>query len=179
VEFCEAELLQARLAAPLHRLRLLGGTDGGRGGGALPPCRRHPLNLVAVQQLPQGGGRDAKLALDLRQRPCPGDQPVLQVGPHPLEAECGRASGGALLGGALALAGQPLAAGKLSEMMLGDGAADGLLGGSEVGGELEDAPAVIQEGMQASRQVGVAQACGLLVEVAVVGVGDGEAAAED
>jgi hypothetical protein len=43
----------------------------------------------------------------------------------------------------LALAGQLLAAGWLPDVMVGDGAADGRLGGGEVGGELGDAPAVI------------------------------------
>jgi hypothetical protein len=50
---------------------------------------------------------------------------------------------------------------------------------SRWGGELGDAPAVIQQDLQAGVQVGEAQAGGLLVEVALVGVGDGEAAAED
>jgi hypothetical protein len=43
------------------------------------------------------------------------DQPVHQEDPHPLEAEYG----GGLLGGALALAGQPLASGERVEMVLG------------------------------------------------------------
>jgi hypothetical protein len=43
---------------------------------------------------------------------------------------------GALLGGALALAGQLLAAGGLPDVVVGDGAADGRLGGAKVGGEL-------------------------------------------
>jgi hypothetical protein len=38
---------------------------------------------------------------------------------------------------------------------------------------------VVQEGLQAAARVGEVQACGLLVEVALLGVGDGEAAAED
>ena len=124
-------------------------------------------------------GGSAKLTLDLRQRPCLGDQPVHQVGPQIRKAECGRALGGALAGGVLALAGQPLAAGELLELMVGDGAADHRSGGVQVGGELGDAPALIQQGLQAGAQVGEAEASGLLLEVALLGVGDGEAAAED
>jgi hypothetical protein len=50
-------------------------------------------------------------------------------------------------------------------VLVGDSAADRRLGGIEVGGELGDAPAVVQEGVQAGAQVGEAQACGLLLEV--------------
>jgi hypothetical protein len=134
---------------------------------------------VVVQQPPQGGGRSAKLVLDLLQRPCLGDHTVHQVAPQILEAECGRAVGGALLGGVLALTGKPLPAGELAELVVGDGAADGRLGGIQVAGKLGDAPAVVQEGLQAAARVGEVQACGLLVEVALLAVGDGEAAAED
>jgi hypothetical protein len=85
----------------------------------------------------------------------------------------------ALLGGAPALAGHPLGAGERLETMLGDGAADGRLRGVEVAGELGDAPALVQQGLQAGAQVGEAEACGLLLEVALVAVVDGEAACED
>jgi hypothetical protein len=61
--------------------------------------------------------------------------------------------------------------GELLEVVVGDGAADGRLGG----GELGDAPAVVQQNVQAGAQVGEAQPCGLLVEVAAVGTLDGEA----
>jgi hypothetical protein len=80
----------------------------------------------------------------LRQRPHLGDQPIHQVGPHAREAESGHAGGDTLLGGALALAGQLLAAGWPMDVMVGDGAADGRLGGAKVGGELGDAPALVQ-----------------------------------
>src|SRR6266545_2373320 len=91
----EAELCQADLAVLLARLSLLDRADGGRGGGTLPPGRRHPANLVLVQQPPQGRGGDAKLLLNLPQRPRLGDQPILQVGPHPLKVQCGGAIAGA------------------------------------------------------------------------------------
>jgi hypothetical protein len=83
------------------------------------------------------------------------------------------------LGGTLALACEPLWAGERLQLLIDEGLADGLLGGIQLGGELGDAAALVQEGVQAGAEVGVAEACGLLVEVAVVGVGDGEAAAED
>jgi hypothetical protein len=76
-----------------------------------------------------------------------GDQPVHYVRPHASEAGLGDAGGGALLGGTLALAGQSLVAGRLVDALVGDGAADGGLGGVEVGGELGDAPAVVQQGL--------------------------------
>lgn len=76
-----------------------------------------------------------------------------QVGPHVLEAQLGHTGDGALLGGALALAGQLLAAGRLV-----------------------DAPAVVQQGLQAGAQVGKAQPSGLLVEMAMAAVVDDEAA---
>ena len=126
----------------------------------------------------KGAGRGTKLGGDLRQGPRLGAQPVRQVGPQVLEAELGDAGGGALLGGALALAGQLLAAGELPEVVIGDGAADRLLGGGEVAGELGDAPAVVQQGLQAAAGVGEAQAAGLLVEVAVVAAVDPEAAVD-
>ena len=153
---------------------------GPTAAAALPSGRRHPSDLVLVQQPPQGRGGDTKLALDLLQCPRLGDQPVHQVDPYVGEAECDRACGGALLGGVLALAGQLLAAGWLAHVVVGDGAADHRLGGVQVGGELGDAPALVQQGLQAGAQVGEAQACGLLLEVALLlAVGDGEAAAED
>jgi hypothetical protein len=65
------------------------------------------------------------------------------------------------------------------ELLLGDGTADDRLGGVQMGGELGDAPAVIQQGLQTGTQVGEAQAGGLLLEVALLAVGDGEAAVED
>jgi hypothetical protein len=61
--------------------------------------------------MPQGGRRGAKLGGHLCEGPRLGDQPVYQVGPHALEAELGGSRGGALLGSALALAGQLLAVG--------------------------------------------------------------------
>src|SRR6266542_5823878 len=67
----------------------------------------------------------SQLALDLLQRPRPGDQPVLQVGPQAGEAECDSAVGGALLGGALALTGQLLAAGWLPDVVVLDRSANG------------------------------------------------------
>jgi hypothetical protein len=76
---------------------------------------------MVVQQPPQGGGRDTRLTLNLPQHPRLGDQPVHQICTHPLKAECGRAVGGALLGGALALAGERLAAWERLEMMLING----------------------------------------------------------
>ncbi len=79
----------------------------------------------------------------------------------------------------MALAGQLLAAGWLGDVVVGDGAADHRLGGVQVGSELGDAPALIQQGLQAAAEVGKAQAGGLLLEVALLAVGDGEAAAED
>jgi hypothetical protein len=57
-----------------------------------------------------------------------------------------------------------------------DRAADGRLGGAKVGGQLRDAPAVIQQRLPAGAQVGKAQASGLLLEVAAAGIVDGEAA---
>jgi len=63
-----------------------------------------------VEQAPQGGGCDAKLALDLRQGPRLGEHPIHQVGPHALNAQLGRLVGGALVGGALTLPGELLAA---------------------------------------------------------------------
>jgi hypothetical protein len=104
---------------------------------------------VLVEQAPHRRGRGAELTLHLRQRPRPPDQPVHQIGPDALEAEVGDAGGGALLGGVLALAGQLLAAGWLGDVVGGDSAADGRLGGGEVGGELGDAPALVQQGLQA------------------------------
>jgi hypothetical protein len=104
-----------------------------------------------------------------------GDQPLHQVGPHPLEAQLGCTSGGALLGGKPALAGELLVAGRLVDVVVGDGAADGRLGGVEVVGELGDAPAVTQQGLQAAAEVGEAQSSGLLVEAALLGVDDREA----
>jgi hypothetical protein len=74
---------------------------------------------------------------------------------------------------------QPLAAGERLEMLLGDGAVDYRLGGVEMGGELRDAPAVIQQGLQTGTQVGEAQPSGLLLEVALVVVHNGEAAVDD
>jgi hypothetical protein len=68
---------------------------------------------VLVEQAPQGAAGSAKLGGHRRECPRLGDQPVHQVGPHALEAKVGDADGGALLGVALALACQPLAAGKL------------------------------------------------------------------
>jgi hypothetical protein len=50
----------------------------------------------------------------------------------------------------LALAGELLAAGRLADLKVGDGAADGRLGGAKVGGELGDAPAVLDQGLQAA-----------------------------
>jgi hypothetical protein len=58
------------------------------------------------------------------------------------------------VGGALALAGKLLPAGRLPDVVVLDRAADGRLGGGEVGGELGDAPAVLQQGLQAAAQVG-------------------------
>jgi hypothetical protein len=63
--------------------------------------------------------------------------------------------------------------------VVGDGAANGRLGGVEVGGEPGDAAAVVQQGLQAAAEVREAQASGLLVEVAMAAIVDGEAAAED
>jgi hypothetical protein len=111
------------------------------GGGALPPGRRHPPDLVLVQQAPQGGGRGAKLAVYPRQGPRVGDQPVYQIGPHVLEAQLGGAAGETLLGGMLALAGELLAAWWLVEVVGGDGAAQGRLVVAKVGGPAGDAPA--------------------------------------
>jgi hypothetical protein len=48
-----------------------------------------------------------------------------------------------------------------------------------VGGELGDAPAVIQQGAQAAAQVGEAKPSGLLVELMVAAAVDPEAAIED
>jgi hypothetical protein len=81
-----------------------------------------------------------------------------------------------LLGGVLALPGQLLAAGWLPDAMVGDGAADDRVGGVEVPGELGDAPAAVQQGLQAAAQVGEAQASGLLLEVAAAAIVDGEPA---
>src|SRR6266540_1623457 len=53
------------------------------------------------------------------------------------------------------------------------------VGSVEVSGELGDAPAVVQQCLQAGAQVGEAQACGLLVEVAVAATLDREATVED
>jgi hypothetical protein len=78
----------------------------------------------------------------------------------------------------LPLAGQLLSSWWLVEVVVGDGAADGRLGGGEVGGELGDAPAVVQQRVQAGGEVGEAQAPGLLVEVAAAAIVDGEAAAK-
>jgi hypothetical protein len=124
------------------------------------PGRRYPTDLVLVQQAPQGGGRGAKLVLYPRQGPRVGDQPVYQIGPRVLEAQLGQAVGDALVGGVLALAGELLAAGWLVDLKVGDGAADGRLGRGEVAGEPGDAPAVVQQGVQAGAQVGEAQASG-------------------
>jgi hypothetical protein len=120
----EAELGQASLV-PLGRPRLLPGSAGSLGGGALPPGRRHPPDLVLVQQAPQGGGRGTQLGGYLLQGPRVGDQPVQQIGPHAGEAKLGDPSGGVLLGVALALTGQPRTTGWLAEMVVGDGTADG------------------------------------------------------
>jgi hypothetical protein len=53
--------------------------------------------------------------------------------------------------------------------------ADRCRGGVEVGGERGDAPAVVQQGLQAAAKVGEAQPSGLLVELMVVAA-DAEAA---
>jgi hypothetical protein len=47
-----------------------------------------------------------------------------------------------------------------------------------VAGELGDAPAVAQQGLQAGAQGGEAQASGLLLEVAAAAIVDAEAAAD-
>jgi hypothetical protein len=127
-----------------------------------------------VQQAPQGAAGSAKLAHHLRQRPRLGDQPVQQVGPDALEAELGGAGGDALVGGVLALVGQLLAAGRLGDAVGGDGTVDGSLGGGQVAGEPGDAPAVIDEGLQAAAEVGETQPRGLLVERAVTAAVDAE-----
>jgi hypothetical protein len=64
----------------------------------------------------------------------------------------------------------------LSETVVGEGAADGCLGGGEVGGELGDASAVLQQGAQAGAQVGEALPPGPLLKVAVAPTLDHEAA---
>jgi len=168
----EAELPQARLAPLLGEVCLRPGSQASPWHGALPPGRRHPPNPVVVEQAPQGAAGSAELGGHLRQRPRVGDQPVLQVGPHAEEAELGDAGGGALVGGALALAGEQLPAGRLGEVVVGDGGADGHLGGGQAGGELGDAPAVVEQGLQARAQVGEAQASGLLVELMVLAAVD-------
>ena len=109
-------------------------------------------------------------------RPRLGGQPVHQVGPHPGKAQFGHPGGDALLGGALTLAGELLAARWLAKVVVGDGAADNLLGGAKASGELRDAPAVVQQGLQAGAQVGEAQAAGLLLELAVTAAVDHEPA---
>jgi hypothetical protein len=81
-----------------------------------------------------------------------------------------------LLGVALALAGEALGPGWLGDVVVGEGAADGRLAGGQVGGELVDAPAVIDEGLQAGAEVGEAEPFGLLVELTVVAAVDREAA---
>jgi hypothetical protein len=164
-----------RLAALLDRPRLHLRSAGRRGGGAPPPGRRHPPNLMHLQQAPQSAGHGAKLAPHLLHGPRPGDQPVHQVGPHALEAQLGH-PGGALLGGTLTLVGELLAARWLVEVLVADGTADGWLGGAKVGGELGDAPAVVQQDLQARAEVGEAQAAGLLLEVAAAAIVDGETA---
>jgi hypothetical protein len=103
-----------------------------------------------------------------------GDQPVHQIRQHARKPSSA-AGGGALLDGAPALAGQLLAAGRLPELVVGNGAADGRVGGAELG----NAPAVVQQGLQAGGQVGEAEASGPLVEVTLLAVDDGEATAKD
>ncbi len=56
-----------------------------------------------------------------------GDQPVHQVGPHAVEGELGDVVGGALLGGALALTGELLAAWWPMDAVVGEAQASGLL----------------------------------------------------
>jgi hypothetical protein len=82
------------------------------------------------------------------------------------------------VGGAPTLAGELLAAGELPKVGVVDRAADGRLGGVEVGGELGDAPTVIDKGVQAGAEVSEAQPSGLLVEVMAATVDDGEAAVD-
>jgi hypothetical protein len=130
---------------------------------------------VLVQQAAQGGGRGAKLVRYLLQRPRLGGQPIHQIGPHAREAESGHSSGDTLLGSVLALASQLLAARWLPDVVVGDGAADRRLGGAKVGGELGDAPAVVQQRLQTGAHAGEAQPPGLLVEAALLGVDDREA----
>jgi hypothetical protein len=107
----KAQLRQARLAPLLGEVCLRPGSKASPRHGALPPGRPHPPNPVLVEQAPHRGGCGAEVVHHLRQRPRPPDQPVHQIGPDALEAEVGDAGGGALLGGALALARQQFAAG--------------------------------------------------------------------
>jgi hypothetical protein len=91
-----------------------------------------------------------------------------------VEAEFRGADGGALLSSTPALPGQLLAAGWLRDLVVGDGAADRRLSGVQLGGELGDAPAILQQGLQAAAQAGEAQPPGLLFEVALAGIDDRE-----
>ncbi len=79
----------------------------------------------------------------------------------------------------LALAGEQLPAGELPDVVIGDGATDDRLGGAKVAGELGDAPAVVQQGLQAAGQIGEAQPSGLLVELMVMAAVDLEPAPDD
>ncbi len=161
-------------APPALRTRVpLGVPDGAAGPPASACGVRWRQRCTAAGSAPsaepdvgpvdQGGGRGAKLGGHLSERPSLGGQPVHQIRPHLVRAQLGGALlGGVLLGGALALA-----AGELLELVVGDGAANGRFGDVEVGGEPGDAPAVVQQRLQAAAEVREAQASGLLVEVAV------------
>lgn len=136
----------------LDHPRLLCGPLAAAAAGALPPGRYAPPDLIAVQSVPQGAGRGTKLALYLRQRPRAGDQPVHQIRPHARKAQLSHAVGGALLGGALALAGQLWRRegwGMSWSAMARPMAAWWCQGGRRAG----DAPAVVQQGLQARAEV--------------------------
>jgi hypothetical protein len=64
-------------------------------------------------------------------------------------------------------------------VVVGDGGADGRLGGGEVGGELGDTPALVQQSLQAAAQIGRAEPPGLLVELMVLAAVDAEAALDE
>lgn len=74
----------------------------------------------------------AELGDDLARRPTPRQQPVGQVSPEVGEVEPGRLRGEQLLGGAAALAGQPLSSWWQCDPGLGQLLLDGLFPGGEL-----------------------------------------------
>jgi hypothetical protein len=129
---------------------------------------------VALQPVPDGVPVDAQLAGDLGERPRLLGDAVSQVRLEAGEAELDGPLGKVLVGGAAALAGAAGRAWGAVDAGLAYEAADHIIGGMKLAGQLRQAGVCLAACHEVAVQVGEPEGVGAVVEAALLAVDDGD-----